>query len=1131
MKTLGIPPLCEVCAIVSASKLNNEDTNGGDPQKSTTFELKKIITRTRVIDVTEVEFDQIECNTSIPMSVFKNLSRFCVHQSAASSSMDLLDYGVFTDEEGNRMYMYAIEIPYQANQKDDEKYENCLFPPYKLCFFSYHRLFNLMKNILQALFIVCGRNLNKQIDFEIQNLLMILSNVFIPPKGFLDVAFEYDKKTFLVESSIIHGLCDVPLALPFIYFNHKTIIEIIVSIITEQQVLFVGNEKATRVLIIECILAFIFPMEWIAPYLPVLTEDLYGFLGALGFFIFGADSNVLKEIEFYENIIVVNIDQGMISYGKGATFYKVDDSVVSLFEEQLPKKSFTYFGSSISRIYKNEEDIKSSKEQFDFILNSKIFISMQLLLLDLYKGLLSFQTSSNIKLNKTRRLSGYNIDQLTHLQLHLRKTMMRSSLKNKFNNPYLSRQYLNTFQNLQEKTVADSLIETLESIKRKEVILVCAETDQNLSAVEAKLSISDDMSVRSSLLYMKALLFLQTGKIIEAFQCVHKIFETSLLDFPTLEITKILKNIEREPDTYSKLMAQPFMKQAVWAPFSNDDCHGKPLINVSNNHTYTYLEVPEILLQIGITRKYEVARKIFLSLQSDANAEFINGGDLKKFCDIWKNMKFNLEHTFVPLLTGKEEKIVKVSKHIVDGESVLLLVGSTDKIYFFEKLSGHVCDFIKLSEIVKISISSEKLAFNLKSRKQKIVSDIKHGPMWSLIIEELIGAINHFERTKDHNTLVDARANILIFESLNEFDKKYGELIRHKEVIEKDSFKSNFFVTEHRHSEFLTFRKNLSEYHDYNDSAIASHNLNNDNILCRFSPNSGIKETIDVIISSGDELYIATRICNLYKVSSKSLEIEDHTSLMLTNNEKWSIFEMILIEECLWVSISYNKTEKSLCLIDCHEFSSFQILKLNHADNIVGMKNNRNYCYITSSDGFTSKWSIKEKICTSIVYIGDNFVLSTYINDDELLHSIKGGFSVLKEGVSANIIKTGFTLTKFIICNECIYGIDKGTPHVIRCFSLFNYEHITNMDVIGITIGPDTYSFSGLSHYQNSHLICATRDCSLLVYNIQQNCFVKIMKGDHTDLISSLTPTNDGMIITGARSKDGSIIFWINMFE
>ena len=1129
MKKIGIQPLCEVCAIVTTKALNIENVLGNESQKQKydmVTELQKVVTQNGIIDASKIEFNQIEIPKSVPLSVLKNLPKFCAKKKSASKTRDsnLLDYGVFTDEEGSRLYMYSIEVPLNDDLEIREK-SNCTFiKSYKLCFLSSHRYFKLMKDILQALFIVCVRSSYTTIDDEVQSVVSLLSNVFVPPKGHLDVSFEYDKKTFFVKCPTIHGLRDVPWPLPFVYFRHKTIVEIIVSIITEQQVVFVGNDQATRVLIIECILAYIYPMEWIAPYLPVLIEELYGFLGALGYFIFGADSSVLEELPFYENIIVVNIDQGTIKYGKGATCYVVDDCLTSMFEERLPKNSFSYLGSCINKIYKSEEEILQSKNEFDFNLDARIFLSMQCLLLDIYKGLLAFQMSSKMQLNM-RRISGCSQDQLTHLQLHLKKTMMRSSLEYKLINPYLSRQYLNTFQNVKEKPITDALTEIMISMKRKKTISLGPKIDSNLMAVEVMLSESKDVSIRSSLLYIKALVLLRKMEVIAAFQSINKIFETSIHDFPALEVHKIFKNVEREPAIYKKLLDQSFMKQAVWAPYLTDRSQANLLINVSNQYTYTYLEVPEILMQFGVTRKYEVSKRIFNSLKSDS--ETLQGQHLKNFCDIWKRMKLDLEHTYLPLLTESKEKIVKISKRVVDGKSQFHLVSSTDKIYFFDRLSGQVCDFINLDEIVETSLNGGELMFKLKSRKQKTIGNIIDGSIWLMVIEELIAAMNDFKRTKNHNALVDARADILIFESFNQLD----QLDQPDECIENGGYKSTFYTSiKENHSEFLNFRENSKkDGHVFNDF-ISAGNHYHDNVLCRFSPNSEIKETIDVIISSDSQLYIGTRLCNLYKVSSKSLEVEDQVSLMLTNNEKWSIYDMIQVDGCLWVSLNYNKTEKSLCIVDIHEFSNFQILKLNHTDNIVGMKSNDKYCFITSADGFTSMWSITEKNCIAIVDIGNYLVLSTTLNGNELIHSVKGGFSVLKDSAST-YIATGFTLTKFIICNNCIYGIDKAASYIIRCFSLLNYEHLKDLDVLGTTIESDTCSFSSLNRHHDTHLICATRDCSLLVYNIKLSCFVKVMKNAHNDLISSIATTVDGNIVTGARSKDGSIIFWVNMFD
>ena len=76
----------------------------------------------------------------------------------------------------------------------------------------------------------------------------------------------------------------------------------------------------------------------------------------------------------------------------------------------------------------------------------------------------------------------------------------------------------------------------------------------------------------------------------------------------------------------------------------------------------------------------------------------------------------------------------------------------------------------------------------------------------------------------------------------------------------------------------------------------------------------------------------------------------------------------------------------------------------------------------------------------------------------------------------------------------------------------------------------DEVGFFNIVSYKNDDLILTTRNCSLLVYNIPSKEFTAVLKNAHSDYIPAIIVT-DRKIVTGSRSKDGSIAVWVNMLN
>jgi WD40 repeat protein len=183
-------------------------------------------------------------------------------------------------------------------------------------------------------------------------------------------------------------------------------------------------------------------------------------------------------------------------------------------------------------------------------------------------------------------------------------------------------------------------------------------------------------------------------------------------------------------------------------------------------------------------------------------------------------------------------------------------------------------------------------------------------------------------------------------------------------------------------------------------------------------------------------------------------------------------------------------------------------------------------------DGLTSIWSIETNSIIKTIQDRQGSIITGQVSSNSLLQSVKNGFSQLSDD-EFTFQETGFTLSKFIVCEKLgrIYGIDKASPGIIRCLSSYFYVHLEDLDICNTIEAVERNSFYNLVMHGDDHLILVTRNCSLFVYNLQKNCFQRSILNAHLDLISCLISTNDGKMITGSKSLDGTITVWIDMFD
>ena len=961
------PPLSELCVIIGAQ--TSTTTAGTSSQlKDHIFnpEVLSVITKNDIKLMGEDKLkdplqrhrklstmteSKISTVTPVPWAMLSNLTIFCYPNKLCLSEKPTepkIEYQAFTDEYGLRFYVtcLCLSSPYRVqlsgdivnitfvdkDQISDVSAFELYYAEQKFCFFSVYKYHLLMKDLLQALCQSLDTTQSKQREAA-RELVFILSSILIPPVGSLDVSFSYLEKLFTVPSQIVQGFTEgLPLWLPFNYFSRDLILNILTVILSENQVVFVGTNQATRFLIMESFLGYIYPFDWISPYIPNLYPQLYDLLGAIGMFMFGTNRSALSELYEVEDIVVVDIDEGELNYGAAVKVPELPQLLRNEFKRTLPLSSLHYETTAVTKIFYSDYQYEIGQESFRTKLNLTIFLAFQKLYRTLYQGIIDFdkitlRKSSTSSFNRANSLDKYLKDILTNSSLV-------SVLNNKCENVYLKKESLATLQLFSKDgvQVKDIQQELMSNIEQKECINL---TYSNKTIGQEIAGREKFDKVLPALLYLRGVVLLGKNEFIQAFSSFNKIFEVNIDSFPSVEVLDILSKMDIESPLFTELKGCAFMKQSMWVPLLVEpntltSNYKKIVLSGLEKKKFTHLDFPDIVMQLGITRNYNTAGHLFKTLATNDN--IVPGKCFETFYKTWMEMNSKLEEIYI-LGSGQSSKepFVKISQRLDYNVLSKEFVATVYRIIILSS-EGNIEKVINITNIIEIHIFKNTITIISKILDPIIINNVKDVFSWQVILDELIGAHARLHQTKDYDTLIEARSHILIYESLNRYSNEDANLLTFDSLdsSEDTSGNSNFYVNSD-YTPFLMFRQ-LMHDGDITESGKTAH------LECKFSPNKTLKETIIKLLITRNGLIIVSNRCNVYKADPTSYEIIEEMSLRIQDGDvkDWTLYDMIHANNELWTCTRFRQSKNLQIVIDSEHFKIQNAidLGLQHSDHI-----------------------------------------------------------------------------------------------------------------------------------------------------------------------------------------------------
>uniref|UniRef100_G1QLP1 DENN domain-containing protein 3 n=1 Tax=Nomascus leucogenys TaxID=61853 RepID=G1QLP1_NOMLE len=289
---------------------------------------------------------------------------------ATEPQEDCVHFLVLTDVCGNRTY--GVVAQYYRPLRDEYFFYNDktpwessrfgLFVPFAVCVVSRFPYYNSLKDCLSCLLAHLKLCKYFEVDNRIKDFAAKLSLIPSPPPGPLHLVFNMTplQIVFPARADPESPILDLDLQLPLLCFRPEKVLQILTCILTEQRIVFFSSDWALLTLVAECFMAYLYPLQWQHPFVPILSDQMLDFVMAPTSFLMGCHLDHFKEVsKEADGLVLINIDHGSITYSK-STDDNVDIPDVPLLAAQtFIQRDVKNHLNYEHRVFNSEEFLKT----------------------------------------------------------------------------------------------------------------------------------------------------------------------------------------------------------------------------------------------------------------------------------------------------------------------------------------------------------------------------------------------------------------------------------------------------------------------------------------------------------------------------------------------------------------------------------------------------------------------------------------------------------------------------------------------------------------------------------------------------------------------------------------------------
>uniref|UniRef100_A0A8I5N2C0 DENN domain containing 3 n=1 Tax=Papio anubis TaxID=9555 RepID=A0A8I5N2C0_PAPAN len=172
------------------------------------------------------------------------------------------------------------------------------FVPYAVCVVSRFPYYNSLKDCLSCLLANLKLCKDFEVDSPIKDFAAKLSLIPSPPPGPLHLVFHMKplQIVFPARADPESPILDLDLHLPLLCFRPEKVLQVLTCFLTEQRIVFFSSDWALLTLVAECFMAYLYPLQWQHPFVPILSDQMLDFVMAPTSFLMGCHLDHFEEV-------------------------------------------------------------------------------------------------------------------------------------------------------------------------------------------------------------------------------------------------------------------------------------------------------------------------------------------------------------------------------------------------------------------------------------------------------------------------------------------------------------------------------------------------------------------------------------------------------------------------------------------------------------------------------------------------------------------------------------------------------------------------------------------------------------------------------------------------------------------
>ncbi|XP_014662180.1 PREDICTED: DENN domain-containing protein 3-like [Priapulus caudatus] len=641
------------------------------------------------------------------------------------------------EKVGTKNSHYRLEPElFSSELTDDIESQIRCFVPTCCVVVSRYPNFEIMKDCLSCL-VARLKEFPSKFKSRIQEFALTVTRVPVPPHGLLHVSFQMGDLHLIVRPPASCGRLpvDIPLNHIFHYFSLDNVLRIITCLLMQRNMVFVSSNIALLVPVIEGFQALIHPFVWRFVYVPLVPKAFLDLLEAPGTNLYGCHKSSLSKISKVR--VVRLISPHCKNYFSISTTLHSScfPRMKAEFQQNCNNQILlTFFQLMVNIFYDVPEFLKADKKHF----NKEQFLECQseadrpfycmVMHTDMFRQFLNNLIDHKIDWSRAFMLPSTTDQQPSSMPAR-RYTAGASTRKSRT----LMKKSSSTYASLND--VAEPLQKTSEFLvphvmSEKGTLHYYQRCIQQLNNLQHA---TKSKEVLCSCLYMKGLMEIAAGQLMEGLQTLNELNDMDFKLFPIDVVQKVMLTSSEKQRGELEQMAF-FRDNSMWKKLASSETLGRAYRDLTVSiesipkrpvNLETFAKHVE---QLDIAVDHEVITRLFRALTFNKD-DVVAPKVFKRFYDTWNSQELECQQVDLPTCLERldwNECILKVSAPVKTDYGMGRIGLTQKRLFYLEDTTNEYQEIIQLRDIDSIEKFNWLSVFsNPRNPSVRIYSKVK----------------------------------------------------------------------------------------------------------------------------------------------------------------------------------------------------------------------------------------------------------------------------------------------------------------------------------------------------------------------------------------------------------------------